>query len=112
MRIRAFVFVVLTSVSFTALAENYIVSQAYEIAVAELRLPASDDGSVTFRDCGTCIIQTIRVTPETRYLLNGRYLSLAKFRREVARIVDQRKNIATVIHHLESDLIVEIQVFK
>ncbi len=98
--------------SFAALADSYIVHQAYEIAVAELRLPGNENGTVSFRDCKKCAVQTIQVTPDTRYVLNGRTVSLPAFRRAVATISNQRQNIATVIHYLESDSIVEIQVFE
>ena len=40
MRIRIFVIALLASLSFAASAENYIISQAYEVAVNDLRLPS------------------------------------------------------------------------
>lgn len=112
MRIRVLIFILWAGISGVAVAGNHIVSQAYEIAVAELRLPGGPTGTVSFRDCNTCVIQTIPVTPDTRYVLNGRYVSLLKFKRALATIVNKRENIATVIHHLKSDSIVEIQVFE
>lgn len=102
----------LASLSFAAAAENYIVSQAYEIAVADLRLPGNAVGSVAFKDCEACETQTVRVNSDTRYLLNDRDVSLADFRNAVRSIKDKRSNIATVIHHLESNLIVAVHVVE
>ncbi len=112
MRIKTLFIAALATVSFAASAENYIISQAYEIAVDGLRLPGNVVGSVSFRDCDICEMQTVRVTTDTRYLLNNRDVSLADFKKAVSSIVDKESNIATVIHHLESDAIVEVHVVK
>lgn len=112
MRIQLFVIALLASLSFTALAENYIVKQAYEIAVADLRLPVNTVGTVSFKDCDACVRLTIPVTTETRYVVNNRDVTLVKFKQEVNRIVDKKRNIATVIHDLESDTIVALHVVK
>lgn len=112
MRIKTTLIAVLLSLSFSVLAENYIINQAYEIALDELRLPGNVVGSVSFKDCNTCEKQTIRVTPQTRYVLNNNDLTLVEFKEAVSAIADRKSNIATVIHHLESDSIVALQVVK
>ncbi len=112
MRIQTIVIALLASMSFAASAENYIINQAYEIAVDELRLPGNIVGSVSFRDCSTCEQLTIPVTTETRYLLNNRDVSLVDFRQAVNTIADKSTNIATVIHHLQSNTIVALHVVK
>lgn len=112
MRIKTLFIAALLSLSFIASADNYIISQAYEIAVDGLRLPGNVVGSVSFRDCDICEMQTVRVTTDTRYLLNNRDVSLADFKKAVKSIVDKKSNIATVIHHLASDSIVAVHVVK
>lgn len=112
MHIRLFMIALLATLSFAATAENYIISQAYEIAVSNLRLPGNVVGSVAFKECDTCVMQTVRVTTETEYVLNNRSVSLTEFRKAVNTISDKQKNIATVIHHLQSDAIVAVHVFK
>ncbi len=112
MRIQIFLIAALASMSFAASAENHIIAQAYEIAVDGLRLPGNVVGSVSFKDCDACEMQTVRVTADTRYLLNNRDVSLVEFRMAVNSIVDKKSNIATVIHHLESDSIVAVHVVK
>lgn len=112
MHIRLFVIALLASLSFAASADNYIINQAYEVAVSELRLPGNVVGSVSFRDCDSCEKQTVRVTTETQYLLNNRTVSLKEFKAAVNSIADKQNNIATVIHHLQSDAIVAVHVFK
>ncbi|NCF73085.1 MAG: hypothetical protein GWP67_06225 [Gammaproteobacteria bacterium] len=112
MRIRTTLFAVLLGLSFSVSAENYIISQAYEIALDELRLPGNTVGSVSFKDCNACDTQTIRVTVQTRYVVNNRDVTLVEFTQEVSTIADKKSNIATVIHHLESDSIVALQIVK
>jgi hypothetical protein len=112
MRIKTLVIAALATVSFAASAQSYIISQAYEIAVDGLRLPGNVVGSVSFKDCDACETQTVRVTVDTRYVLNNRVVSLVDFKKAVKSIVDKKSNIATVIHHLESDSIVAVHVVK
>ena len=112
MRIKILLITALASMSFAAAAENYVIAQAYEIAVDGLRLPGNVVGSVSFQDCDACAVQTVRVTTDTRYVLNNRDVSLVDFRKAVNSIVDKTSNIATVIHHLESDSIVAVHVVK
>ena len=112
MRIKTLFIAALATLIFAASAQSYIISQAYEIAVDDLRLPGNVVGSVSFKDCDTCEMQTVRVTTETRYVLNNRDVSLVDFKIAVSSIIDKESNIATVIHHLESDSIVAVHVVK
>jgi len=112
MRIQTIAIVLLASMSFAVSAENYIINQAYEIAVDELRLPGNIVGTVSFRDCNSCEQLTIPVTTETRYVLNNRDVSLVDFRLALNTIADKSINIATVIHHLRSNTIVALHVVK
>lgn len=112
MHIRLFVISLLATLSFAASAENHIISQAYEVAVSNLRLPGNLVGSVSFKECDSCLKQTVRVTTETQYLLNNRTVSLKELKIAVSSIADKQNNITTVIHHLQSDAIVAVHVFK
>lgn len=112
MRTQIFLIAALVGLSFAASAENYIVDHAYEIAVSEIRLPGSVAGTIAIKKCASCDVQTIRVTSDTRYVLNNRDVPLEDFRRAVSSILDKRKNIATVIHRLESDTVVAVRVVE
>jgi hypothetical protein len=112
MRIRIFIIAMLASLSFAASAENYIIEQAYEVAVNDLRLPGHVVGTVAFKGCKTCELQTINVTAETRYVLNNRDVPLSEFTKAVNSIGNKRTNIATVVHHLKSDTVVAVHVVK
>jgi len=103
---------VLLCISVPAVAQMVTIERAYEIAVDDLSLPGNVVGRVSFKDCDACEVQTVRVTTDTRYLLNNRDVSLVEFRKAVNSIVNKDTNIATVIHHLESNSIVAVHVVK
>jgi hypothetical protein len=112
MRIQTTLIAVLLSLSFSVSAENHIINQAYEIALDELRLPGNVVGTVSFKDCAACETQTIRVTVDTRYILNGRDTTLDDFRKAVNTVPDKERNISTVIHNLQSDTVIAVHVVK
>jgi hypothetical protein len=112
MRIKTLFIAVLATLSFASSAQSYIISQAYEIAVDDLRLPGNVVGSVSFKDCDTCEMQSVRVTTVSRYVVNNKDVALVDFKKAVNSIVDKESNIATVIHHLESNSIVAVHVVK
>ena len=112
MRIQTTLFAVLLSLSFSVSADNHIINQAYEIALDELQLPGNVVGSVSFKDCAKCETQVIRVTVDTRYILNGHDTTLADFREAVNTVTDKERNISTVIHNLQSDTVIAVHVVK
>ncbi|MEJ2129236.1 MAG: hypothetical protein P8X81_10375 [Woeseiaceae bacterium] len=87
-----------------------VVSQAYEIALTDFLPPATRNGSATFNRCETCEKESVRVTAETRYTVNGRAVRLEDFRKAVAGAHDRDQATVVVLHHLESDTIVSISV--
>ena len=52
------------------------------------------------------------MTSDTRYVLNKVDVTLADFRIAVNSIANKNTNIATVIHHLEADVVIEVNVVK
>ncbi len=93
-----------------AAAEFSTVTRAYEVALSDLRLPGNAYGTVGFRACSECASQTISVHGNTRYVLNGRTVSLSEFKSKVNAIRGRRDVAATVLHHLESNVITGIKV--
>lgn len=95
----------------TAIADAFpVIVKAYETTLPTLRLPASVNGTLSFKACDRCEYQTVRVTPATRYEANGRVYELADFRKALAGIGNTRNAAVTVKHHLESNTIKAINV--
>jgi len=96
--------------SLTAAADFRTITEVHEVNLIFLRLPGTQSGTLSFADCADCDSQTIRVSPATRYVINGRTVSLADFKRAVAGITNRRDTDIDVFHHLESDTVTRVRV--
>ena len=76
---RKLLILVLLGLSLSAAADLTTITAAYEVAVSDLRLPGSENGTLTFRRCPSCEAQTLRVTGKTRYVVNDLGVVLAEF---------------------------------
>ncbi len=110
MNIRQLLAIVLLGLSLSAAADFTTITAAYEVAVGDLRLPGTEGGTLTFRQCSDCELQTLRVTGKTRYVLNDRDFALAEFRKQLKHVRKQKDETATVMHHLESNTITAVMV--
>ena len=93
-----------------AAADFTTITAAYEVAIGDLRLPGTEGGTLTFKQCSDCELQTLRVTGKTRYVLNERDLELAEFKKQLGSVRNRRDEAATVMHHLESNTITAVMV--
>jgi hypothetical protein len=110
MNIRKSLICALLVVSLPAVAEFTTISRAYEMALSDLRVPATPNSGIIFKKCAECDLVTVRVTPDTQYIVNGRSLPLKEFRKTVFQITRRDTTPVTVLHHLESDTIVSVSV--
>jgi len=94
----------------TAAADYRIVSQAYEVALSDFRAPATANGGASFKPCGSCERIIVRVTPATRYAVNGKSVRLKDFRKAVRHANERDVKGLLVLHHLESDTIESIKI--
>lgn len=98
------------ALSLPAIGQDRIVSKAYEIALRDFQAPATANGGVGFKECSSCPQNLKRVTPDTRYLLDGRSVRLQDFRDAVAAISDRDEAMVVVLHHLETDTVVSLNL--
>lgn len=110
MNIKKLLVCILLSFSLPAAADFVTVSEAYEIALSDFRVPATPSSGVQFKKCDECEFQTIRVTPNTQYVINGKSVLLKEFRKRIFDVRDRAAETIIVLHHLESDTIVSISV--
>lgn len=110
MRIRQILAVILLGVSLPAAADFTTITQAYEVALGDLRLPANTGGTLAFKQCRKCDTQTLRVKSSTRYVLNGRTVTLQRFKEKIGAAKDSNEVAATVLHHLESNTVTGVKV--
>ena len=100
----------LLSISMMAGAQLRTISEAYEVRMADVRLPSSETGTISFKKCKECDFVIRRVSRNTEYEFNGEKMSLEKFRQAVNG-VDRSLDIPVqVVHHLERDEITKLFV--
>jgi hypothetical protein len=100
--------IALLSISFAATGQ--VVSQAYEVAIGDFRAPVSQNGVIAFKECEDCERRLVRVTPATRYTINGKSVQFDDFRKTIGPAGSRRRGDVIVLHHLESDTIESISV--
>jgi len=110
MHIRKLLVAVLMSLSISAAAEFVTVELSYELALSDMTTPVTSSGSLVFRECGDCDSRSIRMTPNTQFIVNGRTVKLKEFRTQVFQVSDRQHVPVTVKHHLESDTVVSVSV--
>ncbi len=110
MHIRKSLVLVLLGLSLAAAADFRTITEAYEVYLSDLRLPGSENGTLTFKQCFDCDAQTLRVTGTTRYLINDRDFALAEFKEQLKRVRNRKDHIVSVLHHFESNTIKAIKV--
>ncbi len=94
--------------SLTAAADFRTITEVHEVNLIFLRLPGTPSGTLSFAECADCDSQTIRVSPATHYVINGRTVSLADFKRAVASVTNRQDTIINVSHHLESNTVTTV----
>ena len=96
--------------SMPAIAEFETVSRAYEVALGKIRIPTSAYSSMSFSECEDCEMHTVRLTANTRFVVNGRTVTFEKFREITAAVNDADSVPVIVLRHLKSDTITKISV--
>ena len=111
MRSQKLLVLVLLGLSLAAAAEFRTITEAYEVDLIDLRLPGSEYGTLTFKQCFDCDPQTLRVTGKTRYVVNDRDYTLAEFKEQLKLVRSRKYRSVAVLHHLESNTIKAIKVW-
>ena len=110
MHIRKLLVALLMTVSLSAAAEFITIEQGYEVALSDMTTPVTSTGSLVFKECEDCDAKTIRMTRNTRFIVNGRTVELQEFRKQVFQVRDRSQVPVTVMHHLESDTVTSVSV--
>ena len=110
MHIQRLLVLVLLGLSLSAVAGFTTITEAYEVAVDDLRLPGYEGGTLTFKQCADCEAQTVRVTHGTRFVINGHSVKLKEFRKSLSQVSNRADESVIVLHHLESDTVTSVSV--
>jgi len=59
------------------------IESSYELRLVRVQLPRSSTGSLSFRTCGDCALQTLPVTTGTRYFIGDQEVILSELTQHV-----------------------------
>jgi hypothetical protein len=110
MKLKVLITAALLSLTLSAAADFKQVQEAYEVALSDMRLPRADGGTIAFKECDKCEYKRIRVGSDMRYRLNGKDVTLKKFREAMATVENREDEAVTVLHHLERNQVTAVSV--
>ena len=110
MKFKVLIAAIVLGLALPAAAQFRTIAKAYELSLADLRLPQTEGGTVAYKPCETCPYETKRVGSDTEWILDGKSLPLEKFRRSLTSIADRQNTPVTVLHNLESDRVTRVSV--
>jgi hypothetical protein len=111
MKLKLFIIAMCLGMALPATADYVTIERAYEVALSDVRLPRSENGTIAYKECRTCEMRTTRVDVDTRWLVNGKAVSLKKFREAISHVADRDKEAVSVLHHLERNRVTAVSVY-
>lgn len=110
MKTKLLIAAALIGLALPVAAQFQTIQQAYEVALSEVRLPRNVNGTIAFKECEKCQYRTKRVSAQTRYLLDGHSIPLARFRDAMERVTNRNDEAVTILHHLKNNQVTEVSV--
>ena len=111
MKTKLLIALAMMTLALPAAADFTTVHVAYELALSDIRLPRNEHGTIAFKECADCEYKTKRVSANIRYLVDGRSVTLQKFRQLTDRVADRDNEAVTILHHLEDNRVTEVSVY-
>lgn len=105
-----FLTLTLAALSCTALADMRTVTKAFEVGIGDFRAPGAANGTLAMRPCVGCDFETLRVTTQTRYTINGEVVTLNDFRLALQQTTSRSKSIIVVSHNVDTDTVKAVSV--
>lgn len=110
MKFKLLIAAIVLGVALPVAAQFGTIAEAYEVRLSDLRMPLNEGGTVAYKPCGACSYETKPVSSDAEWILNGQSLPFAEFRRGIMSIADGDAASVTVLHHLEKDRVIRVQV--
>lgn len=97
--------------SISAYAEGLPPTKTFEVSIFSVRMPVSENGTISIRECDDCDYHSLRVTPGTQYLLNGKAMKLDLFRKALTEMRQQGDTTVNVMRDDTSNTVVNVRVY-
>ena len=97
--------------SISAYAEGVPPSKTFEVSIFSVRMPVSENGTISIRECDDCDYHSLRVTPDTQYLLNGRAMKLDRFRKALTELRQRGDTTVNVKRDDTTNTVANVRVY-
>ena len=111
MKLKIIITALVLSLALPVAAEFRTIQAAYEIALDHVRLPRLESGTIAYKKCAECPFETKRVGAATGWVINGKSMTLTKFRANLSKVDDRGNRIVTILHNLEQDRVTRVSVW-
>jgi len=105
--------VVLLSIAAPAMSQLTTLIEAVEVSTSVVRVPTSLNGRLAFKPCeGHCDADyvSVRLTPETRFVVQGRATSFANFRRDFNNLRVGAEGYALISYDTENHVATSVEI--
>lgn len=97
--------------SISAFAQGVPITKTFEVSIFSVRIPVSENGTISIRECDDCDYHSLRVTPRTQYLMNGKAMKLDQFRRALTDMRQHGDTTVNVMRDDASNTVVNVRVY-
>ena len=83
---------------------------ARELEPSNMTVPTTVNSRISFRACDACDIETVRLTANTRFTVNGEVMTFARFRDAMLVLRQRKKGYALLSVDTRSNTVNSLQV--
>ena len=113
MDIRGILSVLVLALCGSASADIFTVVDAVETSTANVNMPTSTNGQLTFKPCAEACDEefiSVRLTPETQFVVRGQQVNFADFRREFYKLRRNSFDYALVSYDTEKRTVTSVRL--
>lgn len=113
MDIRGILSVLVLALCGSATADIVTVVDVVETSMANVNVPTSTNGRLTFKPCADACDEefiSVRLTPETRFVIHGQQVNFVEFRQEFYRLRRGKDDYALVSYDTEKGIVTSVNV--
>jgi len=113
MNYRRIVSILALALCMSATADIVTVIDAVETSAANVNVPTSTNGQLTFKPCAEACDEkfiSVRLTPETQFIIRGRHVNFADFRREFYKLRRRYDDYALVSYDTEKRIVTSLRL--
>jgi hypothetical protein len=110
MDLRKLIAVVMLAACLPAIADIRIVTRAVETSTAYMSVPTSENSRLMFKSCDDCETFEVRLTAATQFILRGKSMPFAEFRKQFNNLRQSKEDYALVTFDTETNAVTSVRV--